>query len=200
MDLWKMESSVTAAIATSVKTPAVTTPMRRRAKNANLNQAKSAGQIFFCAVFFWWNYWAPNWLMAFLKSRLHICNSFSRSPSQGPCCTPECAFKGTDAICRPESECALDGHCNGLTAMCPTSEPKENHTSCHSETQVCLNGVGKFFFPRCRLVSDLTRLWACIFSCFFFKFMFFSSGTRLLWIGLLWFYLWEVWAWGMYLR
>ncbi|XP_072236638.1 disintegrin and metalloproteinase domain-containing protein 10 [Leuresthes tenuis] len=63
------------------------------------------------------------------------------SPSQGPCCTPECAFKGTDAICRPESECALDGLCNGLTALCPTSEPKENLTSCHSETQVCLNGV-----------------------------------------------------------
>ncbi|KAM4593630.1 disintegrin and metalloproteinase domain-containing protein 10 [Odontesthes bonariensis] len=63
------------------------------------------------------------------------------SPSQGPCCTPECTFKGSDATCRLESECALHGQCNGITAMCPASQPKENYTSCHSETQVCLNGV-----------------------------------------------------------
>uniref|UniRef100_A0A8C4GXP8 Disintegrin and metalloproteinase domain-containing protein 10 n=1 Tax=Dicentrarchus labrax TaxID=13489 RepID=A0A8C4GXP8_DICLA len=63
------------------------------------------------------------------------------SPSQGPCCTAECAFKGPNDKCRVESECAQEGKCNGATALCPTSEPKPNHTSCHSETQVCLNGV-----------------------------------------------------------
>uniref|UniRef100_A0A665VEE0 Disintegrin and metalloproteinase domain-containing protein 10 n=1 Tax=Echeneis naucrates TaxID=173247 RepID=A0A665VEE0_ECHNA len=63
------------------------------------------------------------------------------SPSQGPCCTTECTFKGTDEKCRKESACALEGKCNGGTALCPTSEPKANNTSCNSETQVCINGV-----------------------------------------------------------
>uniref|UniRef100_UPI0037E70891 disintegrin and metalloproteinase domain-containing protein 10 n=1 Tax=Semicossyphus pulcher TaxID=241346 RepID=UPI0037E70891 len=63
------------------------------------------------------------------------------SPSQGPCCTPECTFKGMTQKCRLESECAEEGMCNGATALCPASEPKTNFTSCHSETQVCLNGV-----------------------------------------------------------
>ncbi|XP_051565379.1 disintegrin and metalloproteinase domain-containing protein 10-like isoform X1 [Myxocyprinus asiaticus] len=62
------------------------------------------------------------------------------SPSQGPCCTPECIFKGSNVKCREESECALEGKCNGITAQCPTSAPKENFTACHSNTQVCLNG------------------------------------------------------------
>ncbi|TMS12781.1 Disintegrin and metalloproteinase domain-containing protein 10 [Larimichthys crocea] len=63
------------------------------------------------------------------------------SPSQGPCCTSECTFKGTNDKCRPESECAQEGLCNGAGAQCPASEPKANFTSCHSETQVCLNGA-----------------------------------------------------------
>ncbi|XP_035010036.1 disintegrin and metalloproteinase domain-containing protein 10 [Hippoglossus stenolepis] len=63
------------------------------------------------------------------------------SPSQGPCCTAECSFKNTNDKCRLESECAREGTCNGATALCPASEPKQNFTTCHSETQVCLNGV-----------------------------------------------------------
>ncbi|XP_056267898.1 disintegrin and metalloproteinase domain-containing protein 10 [Pseudoliparis swirei] len=63
------------------------------------------------------------------------------SPSQGPCCTPECVYKNTNDNCRQESECAHDGRCNGATAQCPTSEPKANFTSCHAETQVCMDGV-----------------------------------------------------------
>ncbi|XP_033843907.1 disintegrin and metalloproteinase domain-containing protein 10 [Periophthalmus magnuspinnatus] len=63
------------------------------------------------------------------------------SPSQGPCCTEQCTYKDTSARCRQESECAQEGMCNGATALCPTSKPKENFTSCNSETQVCLNGV-----------------------------------------------------------
>ncbi|XP_064859021.1 disintegrin and metalloproteinase domain-containing protein 10-like isoform X2 [Oncorhynchus nerka] len=62
------------------------------------------------------------------------------SPSQGPCCTPECYYKGRNEKCREESECAHQGMCNGGTAQCPTSEPKANFTACHGETQVCLNG------------------------------------------------------------
>uniref|UniRef100_A0A672GHP2 Disintegrin and metalloproteinase domain-containing protein 10 n=1 Tax=Salarias fasciatus TaxID=181472 RepID=A0A672GHP2_SALFA len=63
------------------------------------------------------------------------------SPSQGPCCTPQCTFKDMNVMCRVESDCALEGRCNGATAQCPSSEPKENLTLCHEDTQVCLNGV-----------------------------------------------------------
>ncbi|XP_062845480.1 disintegrin and metalloproteinase domain-containing protein 10 isoform X2 [Trichomycterus rosablanca] len=63
------------------------------------------------------------------------------SPSQGPCCTPECEFKGKDQKCRDESECAQQKNCDGNTAQCTTSEPKANLTSCNRETQVCINGV-----------------------------------------------------------
>uniref|UniRef100_A0A4W4GP84 Disintegrin and metalloproteinase domain-containing protein 10 n=1 Tax=Electrophorus electricus TaxID=8005 RepID=A0A4W4GP84_ELEEL len=62
------------------------------------------------------------------------------SPSQGPCCTSECNFKEPKEKCREESECALQGLCNGVSALCPTSTPKENFTACHRETQVCING------------------------------------------------------------
>lgn len=67
--------------------------------------------------------------------------SFPTSPSQGPCCTAECTYKGRNEKCREESECAHQGMCNGVSAQCPTSEPKANFTACHGETQVCLNGV-----------------------------------------------------------
>ncbi|XP_043100746.1 disintegrin and metalloproteinase domain-containing protein 10 isoform X2 [Puntigrus tetrazona] len=63
------------------------------------------------------------------------------SPSQGPCCTSECRFKVNNVKCREESECALQGICNGNSAQCPASTPKANFTSCHTNTQVCLNGV-----------------------------------------------------------
>uniref|UniRef100_A0A8C6PVL4 Disintegrin and metalloproteinase domain-containing protein 10 n=1 Tax=Nothobranchius furzeri TaxID=105023 RepID=A0A8C6PVL4_NOTFU len=62
------------------------------------------------------------------------------SPSQGPCCTRGCIYKGRNEKCRDESECAHQGMCNGVSAQCPTSEPKANFTACHGETQVCLNG------------------------------------------------------------
>ncbi|KAL7833454.1 hypothetical protein AOLI_G00284140 [Acnodon oligacanthus] len=63
------------------------------------------------------------------------------SPSQGPCCTPQCKFKSREEKCREESECAHQGKCNGVTAQCPTSEPKQNLTTCHGDTQVCINGA-----------------------------------------------------------
>uniref|UniRef100_A0A8C7PJX9 Disintegrin and metalloproteinase domain-containing protein 10 n=1 Tax=Oncorhynchus mykiss TaxID=8022 RepID=A0A8C7PJX9_ONCMY len=67
-------------------------------------------------------------------------NKCKLNPSQGPCCTPTCNFKGSNDKCREESECAEQGMCNGGTAQCPTSEPKANFTACHGDTQVCLNG------------------------------------------------------------
>ncbi|XP_035992257.1 disintegrin and metalloproteinase domain-containing protein 10 [Fundulus heteroclitus] len=63
------------------------------------------------------------------------------SPSQGPCCTATCQFRGSEDKCRPESDCAFEGSCNGMTAICPTSAPKPNLTSCHGDSQVCISGV-----------------------------------------------------------
>ena len=51
-DSWKMENSVTVATATSVKTPAAITPMKRMAKSVNSNLAKSAGQMWWAFLFF----------------------------------------------------------------------------------------------------------------------------------------------------
>ncbi|CAL8244718.1 unnamed protein product [Lota lota] len=62
------------------------------------------------------------------------------SPSQGPCCNAACNYKDSSWVCRMESECALEGKCSGVSPQCPASEPKENLTTCHSETQVCING------------------------------------------------------------
>ncbi|XP_053573502.1 disintegrin and metalloproteinase domain-containing protein 10 isoform X2 [Bombina bombina] len=62
------------------------------------------------------------------------------SPSQGPCCTPQCTFKQRNEKCRDESDCAQMGTCNGATAQCPPSEPRENLTECNRETQVCIKG------------------------------------------------------------
>lgn len=45
MDLWKLEKRVTAAIVISVKIPAAIAPMKRRAKSANSDLAKSAGNV-----------------------------------------------------------------------------------------------------------------------------------------------------------
>ncbi|XP_060767458.1 disintegrin and metalloproteinase domain-containing protein 10 isoform X2 [Neoarius graeffei] len=63
------------------------------------------------------------------------------SPSQGPCCTEQCEFKGRDQKCRNESDCALERMCSGNTAQCPASVPKANLTACHGDTQVCINGA-----------------------------------------------------------
>ncbi|XP_061077090.1 disintegrin and metalloproteinase domain-containing protein 10-like [Conger conger] len=82
------------------------------------------------------------------------------SPSQGPCCTPECGYKSNVDKCREESECAHQGMCNGQTAQCPTSEPKANLTACHGDTQVCVNGgcsgsiCEKYSLEVCTCASD----------------------------------------------
>ncbi|XP_053783502.1 disintegrin and metalloproteinase domain-containing protein 10 isoform X3 [Desmodus rotundus] len=62
------------------------------------------------------------------------------SPSQGPCCTAQCAFKSKTEKCRDDSDCAKEGICNGITALCPASDPKPNFTDCNRHTQVCING------------------------------------------------------------
>lgn len=103
------------------------------------------------------------------------------SPSQGPCCTPECAYKSRNEKCREESECAHQGMCNGATAQCPTSEPKANFTACHGDTQVCLNGVSE------RLTDARVTLAACL-----------SSPACV--SGVLGIHLWEVRPGGVHLR
>ncbi|KAG7274273.1 hypothetical protein CRUP_037200 [Coryphaenoides rupestris] len=43
--------------------------------------------------------------------------------------------------CRLESECAMVGLCNGVSPMCPASEPKANLTTCHMDTQGCSGSI-----------------------------------------------------------
>lgn len=72
---------------------------------------------------------------------LYPCFLFISSPSQGPCCTAQCNFKLKTDKCRNDSDCAREGMCNGVSALCPASEPKPNFTDCNRHTQVCINGV-----------------------------------------------------------
>ncbi|XP_075714056.1 disintegrin and metalloproteinase domain-containing protein 10 [Rhinoderma darwinii] len=62
------------------------------------------------------------------------------SPSQGPCCTSLCSYKDRAQKCREESDCAQMGTCNGLSAQCPSSDPRQNLTECNRGTQVCIKG------------------------------------------------------------
>lgn len=66
---------------------------------------------------------------------------FFSSPSQGPCCTAQCNFKLKTDKCRNDSDCAREGMCNGYSALCPASQPKQNFTECNRRTQVCIKGV-----------------------------------------------------------
>lgn len=76
---------------------------------------------------------------------LHPCFLLISSPSQGPCCTAQCNFKLKTDKCRNDSDCAREGMCNGVSALCPASEPKLNFTACNRHTQVCINGVWFLF-------------------------------------------------------
>ncbi|XP_061414243.1 disintegrin and metalloproteinase domain-containing protein 10-like [Lethenteron reissneri] len=63
------------------------------------------------------------------------------SPSQGPCCTRQCRYRGAAEPCRNASECALDGRCDGRSSPCPPSPPRTDFTVCNAGTQVCLKGL-----------------------------------------------------------
>lgn len=86
--------------------------------------------------------------------------SFLCSPSQGPCCTAQCDFKSRTDKCRNDSDCAKEGMCNGVSALCPISEPKENFTVCNRNTQVCIKGV---WFLQSYVTADVLY---CELICF----------------------------------
>ncbi|KAG4074252.1 hypothetical protein HA402_008661 [Bradysia odoriphaga] len=60
------------------------------------------------------------------------------SPSQGPCCTNECALKFGDK-CRDDNGCRDPSYCDGNAPMCPPSINKANKTICNKEF-VCYMG------------------------------------------------------------
>ncbi|XP_014669132.1 PREDICTED: disintegrin and metalloproteinase domain-containing protein 10-like [Priapulus caudatus] len=64
------------------------------------------------------------------------------SPSQGPCCGHNCEYlpESRGYECQRASECHDVSFCNGLTAHCPTPDPKQNRTACNKNTQVCWGG------------------------------------------------------------
>ncbi|CAH1128593.1 unnamed protein product [Ceutorhynchus assimilis] len=60
------------------------------------------------------------------------------SPSQGPCCTPDCQVKFGDK-CRDDNGCRDESFCNGREPQCPPSINKPNKTICNKEF-VCFMG------------------------------------------------------------
>lgn len=60
------------------------------------------------------------------------------SPSQGPCCTPECTLKYGDK-CRDDNGCRDPSYCDGRSPHCPQSVNKPNKTICNKEF-VCFMG------------------------------------------------------------
>ncbi|XP_038668837.1 disintegrin and metalloproteinase domain-containing protein 10 [Scyliorhinus canicula] len=93
------------------------------------------------------------------------------SPSQGPCCTRDCHFKPYNEKCRNESDCAKDGKCSGGTALCPTSDPKDNFTLCNRGTQVCIKGqcsgsiCEKYSLMECTCTSTKDETQLCHVCC-----------------------------------
>ena len=70
----------------------------------------------------------------------------SCSPSQGPCCTMECALKFGDK-CRDDNGCRDPSFCDGQMPQCPPSVNKANKTICNKEF-VCYMGVSFFFLKK----------------------------------------------------
>lgn len=64
------------------------------------------------------------------------------SPSEGPCCdVNRCNFVAANSkVCRVESECLMEQKCNGTSAECPESIPKEDGNPCQDSTKVCKAG------------------------------------------------------------
>ncbi|XP_074059984.1 LOW QUALITY PROTEIN: disintegrin and metalloproteinase domain-containing protein 10-like [Macrotis lagotis] len=62
------------------------------------------------------------------------------SPSQGPCCRPDCKYFSTGTLCQAETECLWGSACLGNTAYCPAPVPKANFTPCLMGAQICLEG------------------------------------------------------------
>uniref|UniRef100_V9KFZ3 Disintegrin and metalloproteinase domain-containing protein 10 n=3 Tax=Callorhinchus milii TaxID=7868 RepID=V9KFZ3_CALMI len=93
------------------------------------------------------------------------------SPSQGPCCTKQCVFKPIAEKCRNDSDCAMEGKCNGATATCPTSDPKQNFTLCNRGTQVCIKGqcsgsiCEKYHLTECTCTSTEDEKELCHVCC-----------------------------------
>nr|CDJ85980.1 Blood coagulation inhibitor domain containing protein [Haemonchus contortus] len=65
------------------------------------------------------------------------------SPSEGYCCNSETCSLHQEfdyKICRHESECSETQWCNGLSAQCPPSPPKQDGLPCQDSTKVCSHG------------------------------------------------------------
>ncbi|XP_067824096.1 disintegrin and metalloproteinase domain-containing protein 10 isoform X3 [Heptranchias perlo] len=62
------------------------------------------------------------------------------SPTQGPCCGPQCVPGPSHQQCRKEAECAFESHCDGMATTCPDPPPKANYTLCNHGMRLCLDG------------------------------------------------------------
>ncbi|KAM9097902.1 disintegrin and metalloproteinase domain-containing protein 10-like isoform 2-T2 [Sarcophilus harrisii] len=62
------------------------------------------------------------------------------SPSQGPCCSPDCKYFSMGKLCQSETECLWESTCLGNAAYCPVPLPKANFTPCLMGAKICLDG------------------------------------------------------------
>lgn len=76
-----------------------------------------------------------------------LATSIDCSPQQGPCCKSDCTFQGNDTyiICQSESDCANASACNGSSALCPPSIPKNpvgnaTYLTCDDNRSYCQDG------------------------------------------------------------
>ena len=60
------------------------------------------------------------------------------SPSEGPCCTPECKIvpEHQGQVCQEDRECSYPAKCDGHSAKCPIASPKEDSIPCEDESKV----------------------------------------------------------------
>ncbi|XP_054926180.1 disintegrin and metalloproteinase domain-containing protein 10-like [Dermacentor andersoni] len=62
------------------------------------------------------------------------------SPTNGACCSENCAIHNTTQPCRPEDECQYATFCDGMNSECPPSAWKPDGTLCNRGTQLCEAG------------------------------------------------------------
>ncbi|XP_061191107.1 disintegrin and metalloproteinase domain-containing protein 10-like [Saccostrea echinata] len=88
------------------------------------------------------------------------------SPSQGPCCSSECAFT-SGGECRAKTDCMRAQQCDGTNATCPESVREPELTLCNDFSQVCVQGFcSGSLCLRINSTNGKTREWE---ECFITK-------------------------------
>lgn len=172
MVLWNLEKSVTAAMLISAMTPAATTPTKGRARSANSNPAKSAGQI--CqtgaVLCFVKCYRAPSidirLACCLTFDFLLICHFYSTVPAKAhaahPCALLRAQMRNADwSQSVPKRACATE------LPLCvlPQSQRKTSPHAIQKHKSASVGYVG-FSFPFCCLRCSMYSVYFTWRLCF----------------------------------